>query len=475
MRPADVGYLMKDRNAAEELTLLDVIRILRPKIRLICLIGILAAVAAGVFVKLCVPPRYSSYISMYVYASDRTESAGSVSSGELAAAESLAVTYREILQSHRVLSSVCGYLEDGRYPEVLTPEELAELIEISVIDDTQLLRIQARTTQPDFSAAIANAFETVGSEEILRVTKAGGVEIVDHARVPTEPDGPGALKVSVLAMVAGVLASCGWIILRGILNGAVYGEEDIAKYLDVPLMGQIPEDGRSETFGPARLRVFNKKNSGGVKEAYELLRTNLMMTGNRNPCCVIQVTSPNPGEGKSMTAADLAVCFAILGKKTLLMDCDLRNPIQKKLWNIPNGDGMSDLLNSLDKAVLHQIGSRPFFVLCGGNSVSNSAELLASGRFREVLGYLKSRYDCIIMDSPPVNPVADGQILAQYADCVLVTAAYGKTTLKDLKRSIQRLKQVSNGTCGVVIYGIPGKKSCRERMENPIQKMTARV
>lgn len=194
-----------------DVTLIEAIRILRVKIAWILLWGVLAAAVMGAFTAFFVAPTYSTYTTMYIYTSQSTQNSGTITGSELQAAESMAQTCREILLSDCVLTQVCDAVKGG-----LDADDLTDMLQVSTISGTQLLKIQVTTHDPQQAQRIAQAMATVGPAEILRITKAGGVEIVDSPKLPEKADGPHVLKNAIFALLGGWVAASVYFLLQGI-------------------------------------------------------------------------------------------------------------------------------------------------------------------------------------------------------------------------------------------------------------------
>lgn len=197
-------------------------------------------VAAGVYavVTIFVTPTYESRVSFYVYNSADNSSQGTINNSDLQAAESLATTYSKILASNSVLDSV---LSDLRAETSLSRKELSRMVNVSVVSDTQLLEVVATSTDPELACKIANSFAKVAPTEIVRITKAGGVEVVDRPEVATEKSAPRTVFDSAIGFVVGVILASVAIILRMMADTTIYLPEDIEKSAGVTVLGQIPD------------------------------------------------------------------------------------------------------------------------------------------------------------------------------------------------------------------------------------------
>lgn len=209
-----------------------------------------------------------------------------------------------------------------------------------------------------------------------------------------------------------------------------------------------------------RQKILTNDSPFAVKEAYVQLRTNLMFSvavEKNEGCRTFAVTSANPSEGKSTTASNIAVSFAMLGKNTLLIDCDMRKPNVHKLWGIVGTDGISNLLTGINNCFVNEVEELPLSIISAGDIPPNPSELLASAKFEETLEFLKTRFDYIIIDTPPINQVADAQIIAKNVDGVVLVVNSGKTQTGELKRAEKALESSSGKICGYVLNAVNPK------------------
>lgn len=194
-------------------------------------------------------------------------------------------------------------------------------------------------------------------------------------------------------------------------------------------------------------------------EAYRILRSNISFSSVDKPIETILVTSASPSEGKSITAANLAVTMAQAGYRTVLLDCDLRKPTQHKIFNLSNDVGLTNSL--LAHANLNSF-IRPsrvenLRILTAGPLPPNPAELLGSRSMSNVIGLLRNEADVIVIDSPPVLAVTDSAILSRMADGVLLVVDSGKTKRESAQRAQEALDKAGARLLGVVINRMPTK------------------
>ena len=174
-----------------------------------------------------------------------------------------------------------------------------------------------------------------------------------------------------------------------------------------------------------------------IKEAYVKLRTGLlfcMTKDGKRQCKTFAVTSANPGDGKSVTSANIAISFAMLGKKTLLIDCDMRKPMQRKMWGIESKHGICDFLANIGDCPVFTEKSLPLSVICTGTLPPNPSELLSSENMKHFIEYLSEQYEYIIIDTPPINTdCRRTDSFVHLLTCMVVVAKSGTDFFRGIK------------------------------------------
>jgi capsular exopolysaccharide synthesis family protein len=206
--------------------------------------------------------------------------------------------------------------------------------------------------------------------------------------------------------------------------------------------------------------IVEKDPKSIAAESYRTLRTNLQYSSFDEEYKVIVVTSSEPGEGKSTTAGNLALSIAQGDKKVALVDCDLRKPSIHKKFELSNTVGLSDVI--VGKEDISIVGHRyndNLTVLTSGKIPPNPSEMLASKSMKALIDALKSVFDCVILDTPPVQAVTDAQILSTRADGTLLVVRAEKTKKESVLNSVNLLKKVNANIIGTVLNGVDAKRS----------------
>jgi len=211
----------------------------------------------------------------------------------------------------------------------------------------------------------------------------------------------------------------------------------------------------------ARGRKVHFEPNCRAAEAYRAIRTSVFFGVPEGKAKTIVITSAEPLEGKTTLASNLAIAMAQAGQKTLLLDADFRNPMQYKVFEMNSSDGLVSLLSgttTIERAI-QASGTDGLELLPCKTQLVNSAEIINSKSFSTLLKDLSGRYDRIIIDSPPLLPVTDAQILAATSDVTLLVLRAGKSTRKSSRMARDSLLSVGANLLGVVVNNAPKRGS----------------
>jgi polysaccharide biosynthesis transport protein len=339
--------------------------------------------------------------------------------------------------------------------------ELANLTSARQIADTQN---QINALQSKLDALRSNY------TDLLTNSRRGALNtltIIEPATLPVTPVGPNVLLLVVTAAAFGLIVAVGAVYLLTYLDNAIKSPEEIKRLTHLPMLGGIPTI-PGEGYVDKLITV--KQPRSPITEAFRTLRTGVQFsTIDRSESTTLLVTSPSPSEGKSITAANLAVVIAQAGERVLLIDADLRRPVLHKIFDVNNLTGLTELLRRIkvderDESVEVELGRVAqltpidgLLLLTSGQIPPNPSELLGSNTHRQLLAALKQRFDYIILDSPPALVVTDAVVLSTQADGAILVIDADKTPKNQLRQSAERLREVNANLLGVVVNQLTSK------------------
>ncbi len=292
--------------------------------------------------------------------------------------------------------------------------------------------------------------------------------IISRATLPDEPTYPRRELIFGVALVGALLA--GSLAVFGLeqLDNTFRSSEQIEDLIGLPALGLVPAiTGLDKRYGAPQDYVLDNPNSP-FGEAVRSLRTAMLLTSMGAPPKTVLLTSSIPGEGKTSMAMCLARVHARSGRRTLIIDCDVRRPRLHELTGVANQAGLSDVLlqdRELNEVVLTDERSGAHFVTAGA-PVPDPAALLASDRMRRLLKDVASRYDLVIVDSPPVLSVSDARVLSQMADKTVFLVHWGSTRRHDVMMGVKQLVEAGADMAGLVLSRVNVRKHARYSYRN---------
>jgi polysaccharide biosynthesis transport protein len=279
------------------------------------------------------------------------------------------------------------------------------------------------------------------------------VAVVEAPKLPTSPAWPRRSVVIVATLLGGLLIAFGLVTLLDALDDRFRSMEEMQIRLGLPLLTMLQPTKLAESVGPAAL-VTHAMPTSTASENFRTLRTSLTLT--HPDARRLVVTSPQPGDGKTTTLANLAVCYAQADKRILLIDADMRRPGLTNLMNMRGPHGLSEVLRSSVDVTqsapqcIQPSGVGRLDILPCGARPSDPAELLSSPRFSELLAWAESVYDLVLVDSPPILAAADTAVVGRLVDGVILVVQPAKNHRRLVTRVIERLNLLKIPLLGMV-------------------------
>ncbi|MBP1693620.1 MAG: Non-specific protein-tyrosine kinase [Chloroflexi bacterium] len=281
------------------------------------------------------------------------------------------------------------------------------------------------------------------------------LNVLEEATIPTFPISPNTRMNVLLAAALGLVLAVAGAFLVEYLDDTIKTAEDAMRAANLPLLGAIARiDG--ENYSDKLIAV--RQPLSPTVEAYRVVRTNIQFSSIDHPARTLLVTSPNPSEGKSIMIANLGVVMAQSGMKVIIVDTDMRRPVQHRIFDLPNRDGVSDAIIRSQVSVtdhLQETGVENLSLMSSGSLPPNPAELLGSERMLTIIEELKQISDIVLFDSPPTLVVTDAAILGSRTDGALLVNDSGNTRTTEARRAADELRRLRVNLLGVVLNRVP--------------------
>jgi tyrosine-protein kinase Etk/Wzc len=321
--------------------------------------------------------------------------------------------------------------------------------------------------------------EKYNETNITEQSNIGYIEIMERASIPGRPSSPKPLINLMIGILLGLAAGILAAFVKEYSDVRVQTPEDLKRRGHTPLSPIMNIDDEVARLGGQKITARDKGVDAhlvtvsfpfsSIAESYRQVRTNLQFTKVGTPARTLMLTSPTQGEGKSTTAANLAVAFAQTGKNVLLVDADLRRPMLHSLFRIERGEGLTELLTGgaiLERVVQHT-NVENLDLLPSGDIPPNPAEVLGSDEMREFVAAAMKKYEMVLFDTSPVLAVTDPAVISTMTDGTVMVVSAGTTRVQDLQQAVELLEGVGGKVVGVVLnnfdprraYGVPFRRS----------------
>ncbi|MFT3949334.1 MAG: polysaccharide biosynthesis tyrosine autokinase [Agriterribacter sp.] len=285
-------------------------------------------------------------------------------------------------------------------------------------------------------------FSTVADSRVIDVAETGGSPVSPNKTMIFL----GALGVALLLVIA-------FVEIREMLNRNVMFRSEIEKYTRVPILGEITFDQSDKAL------VISEGKRSFIAEQFRQLRTSLGYLGINSRKKKIMLTSSISGEGKSFITANLGVSLALMGKKVVIIELDLRKPKLSDAFNMPRTRGISNyFIGDMDaEEIIKSTETANLFIIPSGPIPPNPSELIMNGKMQELLDYLEAHFDYVIVDTAPVNPVTDAFIISPMCDATLFVIRHGYTPRIYLQKLDEqnRIRELKN--MAIVFNGVKNR------------------
>ena len=459
-----------ERNDAVEVDVQRLFSAVMQRIWLVVLVSILGAAVAFAGTFFFITPLYESSAMFYVNNSSVSlgDTSFSIDSGDITASKNLVNSYIVILETRETLNDVIDYAGVDR-----TYKELKDMIAAASVNDTEIFRVVVTSPDPEEADEIADAIAYILPKRINTIIEGTSAKIVDSSIVASTPSSPSYTKNTIFGFLIGLVLVIGVIVLQEIFDVTIRSEEDMEQVCKLPVLASVPDmnaPGKGgyykSRYGKYAAEKGEKKETSligsdvsfAASEAYKLLRTKLQFSfADENSCHVIGLSSALSGEGKSLTAVNLAYTLAQLEKRVLLIDCDMRRPTLAEKIKLKKYPGLSGYLTGqyslegmIQRYTPEKEGEIPFDIITAGQNPPNPVELLSSAKMTKFLNLLRDGYEYIILDLPPIGEVTDALAVVKEIDGMLLVVRQDYCDRVALKDAFRQFSFIDTKLLGIV-------------------------
>lgn len=450
----------------EEISINDILQLVKKNIIILLVVGLCGGLLGFLWTNIAVDPSYTATAKIYVKSSD----SGSKTSSDVVYSKYLVDSYCEIIKNGKSIHAMVADSLKAKYPN-LTVKALGGMIKCATASNTEIMNISVTSSDEVLAVDVCNAILTVVPAELIRITKAGSVEIVDYANAEfVVAEHPVMRNAALCAMIAVVLAFV-VIFIGKMVDNKIYTREELSSHFKIPVLGVIPDNSigakkhekRDLKVAHAAIEVDRQRLLGentpfNVAEAYRMARTNISYLALGDGCKKIAVTSAFTGEGKTTACCNLAIALAQNGARVLLIDADMRKPRVAKLLQVKAQYGLSECIAGICREIpVYKSAYQNMFVMTSGKTSENAAELLSSPRLETVIKACEDKFDYIIFDMPPLNLVTDAAIITKLIDGYLLVSFSGYSSVSGLKEALASLERVEAKILGLILAGVDPK------------------
>jgi capsular exopolysaccharide synthesis family protein len=417
-------------------------------------LGLVVGGAVALAASLLQTPQYTSHTQLFVSTTDSATTSDVFQGSQFS--QQRVTSYAQLLTGEELAGRVVDRLD---LP--LSPGQLTREIAATAVTDTVLIDVTVTDPSAERAQRIADGLgrEFISLVGDLETPESGGaspvkVTVTDSPEVPSSPSSPQTTRNIALGLLVGLLIGAALAIARARLDRSVREAEEASELAGAPVIGVILRDDSLQT-----QHTIDRNSQSRTAEAFRQLRTNLQFLNVDEPPKVIMISSAVPSEGKTTVAVNLAITLAEAGRQVVIVEADLRRPRVTRYLGMVGGAGLTNILAGsaeLDD-VLQQYGDDGLSVVAAGPTPPNPSELLSSSHMFRLIDDLRGKNDFVLIDAPPLLPVADSSGLAVMVDGVVLSTRYGTTRKEQLQQARATLDRVGARTLGVILNIVPPK------------------
>lgn len=473
-----------EKEKDKDLAALDLIEILqyiwKGKFFILALM-VISALLMAIRVEFFVSDKYTADGVLYIYSQNLEDikaaaviqnedgesdpNSTSVTGAAINDARTMSTTYMETLKLRSFLTEVSQEIGG-----VYSWEQIKSMMQVSSVNETEYVMVSVTAEDPEMAYKIAQCICRKAQGKFSEIFKGGEAIIVDKVIYPQYPDSKGGLQKVGFSLVLGGILGALIIILINFFDRRIRKSDEISSEYNISVLGETmlsetgkKKKGKKKKYAHSEAdRIIDEYTDFDTVETYKAIRTNIMFSVPKHEKGkVIVVTSASPGEGKTTTSINLALIFAQMGVKVLLVDCDLRKPRVHRYMGIKRGEGVSNIICGYTEAenAIHRNVRANLDVITAGDIPPNPAELFENQSYGSLIERLQGKYEYIFIDTPPMTVVTDAVVVMKHCTGTILVARQGVTITDLFAMAVAEAKRANAKILGAVFHDSKEKQS----------------
>lgn len=440
----------------QNFSLKEIIDLFKENWKLMMIITLLIALGGTIYTLFFIPKVYTSSATLmlgipkaYVGGGqfDEGSSDRPINASELNYNKQLIGTYSTVVKSRAVLEQVT---EEIGYPVS------SGMISLIALNDTEILQLTASANNPEKAAEIANITVNVFMEYIADMLKIDNVQVMDQALPNSKPVSPNIRNNIMTAFLAGLILSILLVLIKDLLDTKIRSIDIVKDITKTPVLGVVPI---SPEIATDIITIRSPKSV--ISESFRTMRTNTSFAEVDRNIKVITISSTEKNEGKTTIVSNYAVTLTQMGKKVIIVDCDLRRPSIQRFFKRNEKIGLTNVLidsNSVEEAIV-TTDIPGLSLMLSGPVPPNPSEMLGSNRMIALIEELKEEFDYILIDTPPIGVVTDAMMLSKETDGYILVVSIGQVEKKGMEQLVEMMNNAGAVILGTLINKVPVNNS----------------
>lgn len=472
---------MNENKDTKPLDLLEILQYVWKGKFFILALMIISALLMAIRVEFFVSETYTADGVLYIYSqfSNQTQNGETTAEGGIATeaeksdavtgaaindARTMSTTYMETLKLRSFLTEVSEEIGG-----VYSWQQIKKMMQVSSVNETEYIMVSVTANNPKTAYRIADCICRKAQGKFAEIFKGGEAIIVDKVIYPQYADSKGGLQKVLISIFLGGALGTFIVVLMNLFDRKIRKSEEISEKYNVSILGEtmLSEHGKKKKGKKGNAhsesdRIIDETTDFDTVETYKAIRTNIMFSvPMHEKGKVIVVTSASPGEGKTTTSINLALMFAQMGVKVLLIDCDLRKPRIHRYMGLKRGAGVSNIIcgyTEAENAVCRNVKEN-LDVITAGDIPPNPAELFENQSFADMIERLQEEYEYIFVDTPPITVVTDAVVVMKHCTGAILVARQGVTITDLFAAAVEEAKRADAKILGAIFHDSKEKQS----------------